>query len=65
MRIKPAAIVLAVLWTVVVVGAITQVASWPGALLLAVVGVVPPLIARQFFLAPDESISQSIQRELR
>jgi len=65
MKIKPAALVLAALWAATVVGAITQVDSWRGGVLLALVGVIPPLIARHFFLAPTESISESIQRELR
>jgi hypothetical protein len=65
MKMKPVALIVAVVWTAAVVGAIIQVGTWQGGVLLAFAGLVPPFIARRFFLAPDESISQSIQRELR
>ena len=58
---------VAAIWVLAVgaVGVVLGISSWGGTLTLALVGVVPILIARHFWRAPERSLSQSIQGELR
>jgi hypothetical protein len=58
---------VALVWVAAVAGAgaLFDVTTWRGALLLVLVGIVTPLAALHAWRAPDESMSQRIQRELR
>ena len=47
------------------VAALFGVSSWGAGLTVLFVGVGPIFIARHFWSAPEPSLSQSIQRELR
>jgi hypothetical protein len=53
------------LLAVCVAGLALGVSSWVGGAALAISGLAPMLIAFRFWAAPEPSLSESIQRELR
>lgn len=55
------------IWLIAVAisGLALGISSWAGSLTLAVVAAAPILLARYVSTAPEPSLSQSIQRELR
>jgi hypothetical protein len=54
-------------WLVAVgsVAVLLGISSWAGGVTLVLVSATPLLVARQFWSAPEPSLSQAIQRELR
>ena len=47
------------------VGVLLGISSWGSGLALVLASAVPMVIARQYWRAPEPSLSQRIQRELR